>query len=172
MLLNLVATTLLPHHMYFLYRSQPFSHFLHKSLLRKNAWKGHDISRSAYCVLFPLVYGRLQQPQLIKDREKMCYSIKWQCNKYNSCERKDVLLQEGNSFVWCLRSDCAVIKAIPSFLSHLPETLQRKRDSRGTSLCLLSVHWCREEEIQGDRGLPSLNRHFCESHQNAQSQNT
>lgn len=140
MLLNLVATMLLPHHMYFLYRSQSFSHFSHKSFLKMNAWKGHDISLSTYCVLFPLAHGRLQQPQLIKDREKMCYRIKQQCNKYNSRERKDVLLQEGNSFAWCPRSDCTVIKAIPGFLTHLPETLQRERGSKGTSLCLVSVY--------------------------------
>lgn len=167
MLLNLVATMLLPHHMNFLYRSQPFSHFLHKSLLRMNVRKGHDISLSAYYVLFPLAHGRLQQPRLIKDREKKCYGIKQQCNKYNACERNDVLLQEGTSFVWCLRSDCTVIKAIPGFLTHLPETLQSKKERTNFIVSGLSAsaQWCGEAEILGYRRLPSLNTHFCETHQ-------
>lgn len=104
-----------------------------------NVWKGRDILLSAYCVLFPLSHGRLQQPQLIKHREKMCYRIQQQWNKYDSWEKAYMLLQEGNRFVGYLRSDCMVIKLIPGFLTHLPETLQRKRGNKGTSLCLISV---------------------------------
>ena len=60
-----------------------------------------------------------------------------------------------------------VIKAIPGFLTHLPETLQSKREQRNLIVSDLnaSAHWCREAEIQGYRRLPSLNTHFCESHQ-------
>lgn len=100
MLLNLVATMRLPPHMYLLYRSRPFSHFLHKSFQRMNAWKGRDISLSIYCVPFLLAHGRLQQPQLIKDREKNVLQSKATMQQIQLlCERKDVLQLEGDSFV-------------------------------------------------------------------------
>lgn len=77
--------------------------------------------------------------QLIKDREKMCYRIKWQCNKYNSWEGKNELLWEGKGFAGCLRSGCMVRRWLLAFWP-IPETLQRKGESRGPSLCLVSAY--------------------------------
>lgn len=91
MLLSVAATVTLPCHMHFLYRSWPFAHLLLRSVLRMNVWELQDTSLGVYCVLFPVAHERPQQPQLIKDREKMCYRTKRQCNKYNSWERKDIV---------------------------------------------------------------------------------
>lgn len=167
MLLNLVATMRLPPHMYLLYRSRPFSHFLHKSFQRMNARKGRDISLSIYCVPFLLAHGRLQQPQLIKDREKNVLQSKATMQQIQLlCERKDVLQLEGDSFVWCLRPDCTVIKAPAGFLTHPPETLLKKRGSTGTWLCLVPVlQHVSGEKLRRLQGSPSLNTHFCKSHQ-------